>query len=231
MIEEHVTLPDHIIREWQNIIDIMAAIINVPAGLIMRVVESDIEVFLSSNTEDNPYNVGAKEHLLGSGLYCETVINTNNKLLIPNALTDEHWKNNPDVKLDMISYLGFPILYPDGRPFGTICVLDSKENKYSPVFEQLIMKFRDIVQNNLELLSMNRDLGDENKRLTDYISEIKQLREFIPICASCKKIRDDEGYWHQVETYIAHHTGSQFTHGICPDCTEKLYPGLGKKST
>ncbi|MFC1563547.1 GAF domain-containing protein [candidate division KSB1 bacterium] len=227
-MKEQFILPDSIINEWQNIIDIMAEIIDIPAGLIMRIVESDIVVFLSSKSEGNPYKPGDKEHLLGSGLYCETVIRTNDKLLVPNALKDEHWKNNPDVKLNMISYLGFPILYPDGKPFGTICVLDNKENAYSPAFEQLIMKFRDIIQNNLELLYMNRNLGDENKKLSDYLSEIKQLRSFIPICASCKNIRDDEGYWHEIEIYISEQTGSTFSHSICPECTKKLYPGYEK---
>jgi DNA-binding response OmpR family regulator len=57
------------------------------------------------------------------------------------------------------------------------------------------------------------------------LSEIKTLKGLIPICASCKKIRDDQGYWDRVESYITHRTEAVFTHGICPDCAEKLYPG------
>jgi DNA-binding response OmpR family regulator len=60
-------------------------------------------------------------------------------------------------------------------------------------------------------------------------SEIKKLRGILPICASCKKIRDDKGYWTQVETYIRDNTGTEFSHGICPDCAEKLYPAYFKK--
>ena len=55
-------------------------------------------------------------------------------------------------------------------------------------------------------------------------SEIKQLRGMLPICASCKKIRDDKGYWSQIETYIKKHSEAEFTHGICPECMRKLYP-------
>ena len=62
-------------------------------------------------------------------------------------------------------------------------------------------------------------------------SEIKRLRGILPICASCKKIRDDKGYWTQVETYIRDNTGTEFSHGICPDCAEKLYPEYYKKDT
>ncbi|MBI5849197.1 MAG: hypothetical protein HZB31_14840 [Nitrospirae bacterium] len=53
---------------------------------------------------------------------------------------------------------------------------------------------------------------------------IKTLRGIIPICASCKKIRDDAGYWHMVEKYIQDHSDAQFSHGICPACVKKIYP-------
>lgn len=54
--------------------------------------------------------------------------------------------------------------------------------------------------------------------------EVKTLSGFLPICASCKKIRDDNGFWSQVEKYISDHSEAKFTHGICPDCAQKLYP-------
>jgi hypothetical protein len=56
------------------------------------------------------------------------------------------------------------------------------------------------------------------------LDEVRTLRGIVPICAHCKKIRDDKGYWHQVETYIRTHTEARFSHGICPSCMEKLYP-------
>lgn len=63
----------------------------------------------------------------------------------------------------------------------------------------------------------------ENERKT-LIEEIDMLRGFIPICSQCKKIRDDDGYWEQVEAYMARHWDAKFTHGICPDCAKQLYP-------
>ena len=56
------------------------------------------------------------------------------------------------------------------------------------------------------------------------LSEVKKLSGFLPICSSCKKIRDDKGYWSEVERYISHHSEAEFSHGICPDCMRKLYP-------
>lgn len=62
--------------------------------------------------------------------------------------------------------------------------------------------------------------------LQNALEEIRQLSGILPICASCKSIRDDKGYWNKVEQYIAKHAEVEFTHGICPDCAQKLYPDL-----
>lgn len=57
-----------------------------------------------------------------------------------------------------------------------------------------------------------------------YLSRIDTLRGIVPICSYCKQIRDDKGYWNQVEAYVAKHTDAEFSHGICPDCMKKHYP-------
>jgi PAS domain S-box-containing protein len=61
------------------------------------------------------------------------------------------------------------------------------------------------------------------------LSEVKVLSGLIPICSSCKKIRDDKGYWSRIESYIESHSMAEFSHGICPDCTHKLYPAFYEK--
>jgi DNA-binding NarL/FixJ family response regulator len=61
-------------------------------------------------------------------------------------------------------------------------------------------------------------------KLQDALAKIKSLQGLLPICASCKKIRDDKGYWNQIESYISAHSEAEFSHGICPDCLERLYP-------
>lgn len=62
--------------------------------------------------------------------------------------------------------------------------------------------------------------------LEDSLAKVKTLSGFIPICASCKKIRDDKGYWKEVEVYVRQHSNAEFSHGICPECSEKLYGGF-----
>lgn len=84
------------------------------------------------------------------------------------------------------------------------------------------------------VIEISRDITElkkaeeEKDRLIDQLREaaekIKKLNRLLPICASCKKIRDDKGYWQQVENYIRDHSGIQFSHSICPDCFKKLYP-------
>ena len=61
--------------------------------------------------------------------------------------------------------------------------------------------------------------------------EVKILSGLLPICANCKKIRDDKGYWNQIEGYIQKYSDAQFSHSVCPDCAEELYPDLDLRST
>jgi AmiR/NasT family two-component response regulator len=81
-------------------------------------------------------------------------------------------------------------------------------------------------ENMLELRHLNAELQARNQELQEALDQVRTLRGLIPICQSCKKIRDDQGYWHQVEDYVEHHSDAAFTHGLCPDCSRKLYPQL-----
>ena len=77
-------------------------------------------------------------------------------------------------------------------------------------------------------ITRRKQLEQEQKnliqKLQDALEKIKTLRGLIPICAACKNIRDDRGFWHHVEEYISEHSEAKFSHGICPDCMKKLYP-------
>ncbi|MEN6441636.1 MAG: GAF domain-containing protein [Syntrophobacter sp.] len=225
-----IEIPADMLANWQEIVNTLAEVVGIPAALIMRFKDPHIEVFISSNSEGNPYHPGDKEVLFGSGVYCETVLKVQDKLLVPDALADINWKNSPDVKLNMISYLGFPILLPNKTPFGTICVLDNKANEYSETTEKLMIQLRNLIESHLEIIYMNQSLGDNNKRLTDYLMELQAFRGLVPICANCKSIRDNQNNWHPIEHYLIKHPVADFSHGICPECVKKLYPKFKERS-
>jgi CheY-like chemotaxis protein len=76
------------------------------------------------------------------------------------------------------------------------------------------------------MVEMEQRLNERVQELEQALAHVKQLQGFLPICCYCKKVRDDHNYWHQVEAYIADHTGTTFSHGICPPCLEKAKKSL-----
>ncbi|MFA9370223.1 MAG: PAS domain S-box protein [Labilibaculum antarcticum] len=143
-MNQSIKIPNTILAKWQKLLDLLSITFSLPATLIMKLDGENIGVFAKSEMPENPYKVGDLEKL--HGLYCNTVIETQNKLLVPNALKDTNWVNNPDVKLGMIAYLGFPIYLPDNIIFGTICVLDKEENCFSKEIEQLLEQIKEIIE-------------------------------------------------------------------------------------
>ncbi|TRZ99123.1 MAG: HAMP domain-containing protein [Deltaproteobacteria bacterium] len=100
-------------------------------------------------------------------------------------------------------------------------------------FSEMSARVRDHAENlelrvkerTTQLNETNTRLQEKTEKLEDAMNKVRTLSSLLPICASCKKIRDDKGSWCNIETYILDHTGTKFSHGICPDCSKKLYPG------
>src|SRR4029453_16247751 len=164
-------VPFEIVHKWQEIVNIIAEIIHVPSALVMKVEPPNIKVFVSSESHSNPYESNELAPL-NTGLYCETVMKTRQSLLVPDALRDKEWKSNPDIKLGMISYLGFPVSWPDGQIFGTICVLDRKENSYSELYRKFVLQCRDVLEADLRALAR---LSGELTRSEAYLEEAQRL--------------------------------------------------------
>jgi diguanylate cyclase (GGDEF)-like protein len=104
-----------------------------------------MEVITSSAGTNNPYTVGGQEPL-NKYLYCEKVIRSQQPLHIPDALNDKEWDKNPDINLGMIAYYGVPINWPDGSPFGTFCVLNSRVCSLLPDKKSLIREFAKVIE-------------------------------------------------------------------------------------
>ncbi len=98
------------------------------------------------------------------------MIGTRQKLLIPDATISPVWKNNPDVKIGMISYLGYPVNWPDGETFGTICLIDNKENHFSEVIQEFIIELRQNLESDLAFLVNQQKLKESEQ-------EAKKIQE------------------------------------------------------
>lgn len=163
-----------VIDKWQKLLNLTAKIHNVPAALIMKVHLTEIEVFLSSNSKNNPYEEGELAPLCNN-LYCEKVMATRDKLLVKNALDDPDWMNNPDTELNMNFYLGVPLIWPNGEIFGTLCVLDSKENVLAIEHTGLLLKYKHTIEKDLADIYW-REIVTQYKRKDNVTGRKKTIR-------------------------------------------------------
>ncbi|WP_321793121.1 ATP-binding protein [Burkholderia pyrrocinia] len=170
-------LADDVIARWQRLVDLMAEIVGVPAGLIMRNVGNDIRVLVASRTEGNPFYPGESAELHGSGLYCEAVIESGRSLIVPDARQSARWQDNPDLRVNMVSYLGLPIRWPDSTTFGTICLLDCKENAYSERYLRLVEEFRDQIEMQLQLIRAQRTAERAHQRAAQLAENFRQQKD------------------------------------------------------
>jgi hypothetical protein len=205
------TIVGEILDQWQNMLNLAADLLEVPAGLITRIDGAEIEVFLSSNSQGNPYNTRMKTQYPESGFYCEWVAMNRNSLSIPDARLDPMWKDNDAVKINMVSYLGAPIIRPDGEVFGTICFLDAKHNAHNEKIKKLVHQFKEMIELSLKVLYATEQIRKQDK-LLDNLSRI------FPICSYCKKVCNESMEWVPVENYIKKISGQSASHGICPQC-------------
>ncbi len=92
------------------------------------------------------------------------------------------------------------------------------------------MELRARVRVGQRMVEIREKLAAQVRELRTAIEHIKTLQGIIPICSFCKKIRDDQGYWNQVEAYLSRHSDARFSHGFCPECTSRYYPEIEKQN-
>lgn len=139
------------------------------------------------------------------------ILSPERMLIVPDATRDERFKSNPLVtgEPEIRFYAGSPLVLSNGMPMGTLCVIDRKA--------------RSLTEGQLRGLQILSEQVVAQLELRRALAAVKQLSGLLPICAHCKSVRDDTGYWQAVECYIADHSDAKFTHGICPSCTEKHF--------
>ncbi|NJD55244.1 MAG: hypothetical protein FIA94_02425 [Nitrospirae bacterium] len=163
------------------------------------------------------------------------------------------WQDDPNRIVPKLSYV--QLFKPWGWIVGTGIYTDDVQEEIRKILRKLIYSFililaivavltyviirKGVREMNLrwaaeDEIARHRDSLEElvdqrTAELRQALSEVKTLSGFLPICASCKKIRDDKGYWNQIEAYIGERSDAEFSHGICPECAKRLYPDFDEK--
>jgi PAS domain S-box-containing protein len=172
-----IAISSEVLRKWQRIVDLLANIMRVPSAVVTKLEPPQCaryEVIVSSSSKGNPFPI---DEFFGMdiGTFCETVIKTREPLLVADAFADDVWKCAPETKVGMVSYLGYPVLWPDGRMFGTICVLDDKANGYSDVYQEVLLHCRDVLQADLQTLArLGGELEEQAARLNELFARVPE---------------------------------------------------------
>ena len=151
--------------------------------------------------------------------FCAHTVFEGKLLIVEDATKDARFAANPLVTGDptIRFYAGAPLLTPDGYSLGSLCVIDREPRELTIEQRMALEALARQVVGQLELRRVSHDLAAAAENL-------KTLSGLLPICSFCKDIRDDEGYWQEVEAYVRSHTQAEFTHGVCPACFKKHYP-------
>jgi transcriptional regulator with GAF, ATPase, and Fis domain len=156
---------------------------------------------------------------------------TNNSLPILDLSSDQDPRLKPRNRCIHEGFLSVALI-PIRANQGIVGLLQLNDRKKNCFTLDMIHFFEEISAS-IGVALIRKQLEEERERLVlelkEALSHIKTLRGFLPICSSCKKIRNDKGYWEQVEVYIRDHSEAEFSHSICPECAEKMYPEFYKK--
>ena len=158
------------------------------------------------------------------GGFCSHTILGNDVMIVEDATLDERFAKHPFVTANphIRFYAGAPLIDSEGNGLGSLCVIDHQPRTLSLEQNEALQALARQVISQLELRRTSAELAEA-------LSDIKTLREIIPICSHCREVRNDAGFWQSVESYILAHPDSNFSHGICPDCLKLHFPTIYEK--
>jgi DNA-binding CsgD family transcriptional regulator len=178
-------IPANILVRWQRLVDIMGKITNSPASLITRLLPDAIEMLVSNTDAKNPFKAN-ELNPRRCGLYCDRVVETKQSLLVCDAAKEKQWKNNPDMEHALSFYLGYPLCWPDGEVFGTLCVLDTQDNLRATKYSDLIEEFQTLVNSDLSFvyqqhsqqqtcLALAQELSEQQIQVRDRANDLTEI--------------------------------------------------------
>jgi GAF domain-containing protein len=210
-LQEYHILDTAAEQTYDDITALAAYVCHTPIAMISLVDESRqwFKSRLGLSEQETPRDVA----------FCAHAILQTEPLIVRDALKDARFADSALVTRDphIRFYAGFPLTSPEGFALGTLCAIDRRPRQLSPEQKRAMHALARQVMALLELRRVSA-------RMAEALEKIRTLHGLLPICAWCKRIRDDKGYWSRVEAYLHEHTGAEFTHSICPDCLEKQRP-------
>lgn len=195
-------------QAYDDLTVLAASVCDVPIALISLVDESRqwFKARLGLDRQETPRDVA----------FCAHAILQKEPMIVTDALHDERFSHNelvtksPNIRF----YAGFPLVNPEGLALGTLCAIDRQPHQLTPEQTRTMQALARQVMALLELRRVSAHLAEA-------LENVKTLHGLLPLCAWCKRVRDDEGYWSQVEAYIQDHSDATITSSICPDCLQK----------
>ena len=198
-------------RRFDDLTELVAHLCDVPIAVV-SLVDTDRQWFKSRVGLDV-----SETHR--DAAFCAHAILSDELCVIEDAERDERVLDNPLVlgPPNIRFYAGAPLVVGGGHRMGTLCVIDQRPRTLSPQQRELLTT---LARHVVELLELRRT----SAQLAAALTRVRTLGELIPICSHCRKVRNDQDYWSSIEQFIARQTGSQFSHGICPDCVREHFP-------
>jgi PAS domain S-box-containing protein len=228
---------DPMLEKWQRIVDLLAKILEVRSALIVKLDSPQIEILAASVAEGNPFKAGLKAEM-GSGIYCEKVMELCRPLIVRNALAESQWQGSSQVALGMIFYVGFPLFWPDTEVFGTICVMDDKQNANAIRHQDLILQFKEVVEADLVLLTESSEKRRAEEALKERERMLRAILDASPVGIALVKNRTIHWANKSLHSIMGYGEGAlveKSTMGLYPDRHEYdrvgavLYPMIQEK--